>query len=614
MRSIILTLTVIAACFQAIALPATYQNPIIKESIPDPTVLRAEDGFFYLMGTEDIWNIPIFRSPDLVNWTQIGTVFDRDTRPAEGQVWAPELCHIHGKYVLFYSVNLPDADNYANYLGYAVADHPSGPWTNRGKLFDGNDVGCDNTIDPFYFSDAGKHYLFWGSTTNMWAMEIQINENIDLSYDLSKKVQTAGTLIEGTEIYKRGDWYYMFASIGSYAWTTYRVVVGRSKSVFGPYKDRNGVAFLKGGDALNSDNTLTNNNYKFTGNGHNAPILTDGAGDTWFICHGHVKGEEFEKRMPLLDKLYWDENGWPYLQTGSPAHAEQEAPQFPSDWVVENPSTSAMSDAHGYYDVFQMSPDALRMLESSSKNKVTHYAPESDGRSITRLLMRKYTPRPVQGVDNGEDYQSYFITGNGLSSIVFNSGEIGIDLSHVNSDTRLRIALRTDAEPELFGMDFFNNGTAPAFSFAINGYATGYPVISHWPVGNGWIGLDIPFSRIAEICPGFEPETLASGKWTGDYLKIQAGRLKDSNFSIDAFYLYTPAAVSGVEEMTADSDSSGIGFDGRTVKSCERGIEVLSISGHCILRTDEMQLDLNALQPGIYLCRSGNRTVKIALR
>ena len=76
MRFIILTLTVIAACFQAIALPATYQNPIIKESIPDPTVLRAEDGFFYLMGTEDIWNIPIFRSPDLVNWTQIGTVFD----------------------------------------------------------------------------------------------------------------------------------------------------------------------------------------------------------------------------------------------------------------------------------------------------------------------------------------------------------------------------------------------------------------------------------------------------------------------------------------------------------------------------------------------------------
>ena len=108
MKYLNLILIAVLTSLQGFAVPATYKNPIIMESVPDPTVMQADDGFYYLMGTEDIWNVPVFRSPDLVNWVQTGTVFTRDNRPAEGQVWAPELCRIHGKYVLFYSVNIPD--------------------------------------------------------------------------------------------------------------------------------------------------------------------------------------------------------------------------------------------------------------------------------------------------------------------------------------------------------------------------------------------------------------------------------------------------------------------------------------------------------------------------
>lgn len=39
----------------------------------DPTVIRAEDGNFYLYATESGKNnIPILRSSDLVNWTKVG--------------------------------------------------------------------------------------------------------------------------------------------------------------------------------------------------------------------------------------------------------------------------------------------------------------------------------------------------------------------------------------------------------------------------------------------------------------------------------------------------------------------------------------------------------------
>lgn len=43
-----------------------YRNPIINQSLPDPTVIKANDGNFYLYATEDIRNVPIFRSSDLI--------------------------------------------------------------------------------------------------------------------------------------------------------------------------------------------------------------------------------------------------------------------------------------------------------------------------------------------------------------------------------------------------------------------------------------------------------------------------------------------------------------------------------------------------------------------
>ncbi|MDD3723983.1 MAG: arabinan endo-1,5-alpha-L-arabinosidase, partial [Bacteroidales bacterium] len=40
----------------------TYKNPVINYSLPDPTVIKANDGFFYLYATEDIRNTPIYCS------------------------------------------------------------------------------------------------------------------------------------------------------------------------------------------------------------------------------------------------------------------------------------------------------------------------------------------------------------------------------------------------------------------------------------------------------------------------------------------------------------------------------------------------------------------------
>ena len=85
------------------ATKATYTNPVTRTSLPDPTVERADDGYFYLYATENIRNLPICRSRDLVDWTFVGTAFTDETRPqwnAKGNLWAPDINRIGGKYVL----------------------------------------------------------------------------------------------------------------------------------------------------------------------------------------------------------------------------------------------------------------------------------------------------------------------------------------------------------------------------------------------------------------------------------------------------------------------------------------------------------------------------------
>lgn len=71
-----------------------YKNPVVNYSLPDPSGIRAEDGYFYLYATEDIRNLPIHRSKDLVDWEFVGTAFTDETRPTlepKGNIWAPIL-------------------------------------------------------------------------------------------------------------------------------------------------------------------------------------------------------------------------------------------------------------------------------------------------------------------------------------------------------------------------------------------------------------------------------------------------------------------------------------------------------------------------------------------
>lgn len=59
----------------------TYKNPVVDYSLPDPSLIKAGDGYFYVYATENIRNLPIHRSVNLVDWEEVGTAFTDKTRP-----------------------------------------------------------------------------------------------------------------------------------------------------------------------------------------------------------------------------------------------------------------------------------------------------------------------------------------------------------------------------------------------------------------------------------------------------------------------------------------------------------------------------------------------------
>lgn len=151
-----------------------YRNPVIDYSLPDPSVIRGDDGYYYLYATENIRNLPIHRSKNLVDWEFVGTAFTNETRPTfekKGNIWAPDINKIGDKYVLYYSMSVWGGE-WTCGIGCATSDKPQGPFVDHGKMFRSDEINVQNSIDPFYIDDNGHKYLFWGSFHGIYGIEL----------------------------------------------------------------------------------------------------------------------------------------------------------------------------------------------------------------------------------------------------------------------------------------------------------------------------------------------------------------------------------------------------------------------------------------------------------
>ena len=303
-----------------------YSNPVIDTSLPDPTVIKAGDGYFYLYATENIRNVPIYRSKDLVAWRYMGTAFTDATRPQMvpgGNIWAPDINLIGDQYVMYYSKSTWGGEWECG-IGVATATRPTGPFTDVGKLFISSEIGVQNSIDPFYIEEEdGRKYLFWGSFRGIYGIELSA-DGLSVKPG-AEKVQIAGTLTEGTYIYKHDGYYYLFGSAGTCCEglnSTYRVVVARSEHLFGPYVNQSGRPALE-----SNFSPLLNKSNKVVGPGHNSEIVQDDAGQYWMLYHGFDANDPDAGRKVYMDQITWGANGWPQIRNRAPSQTA-DAPLF----------------------------------------------------------------------------------------------------------------------------------------------------------------------------------------------------------------------------------------------------------------------------------------------
>lgn len=332
------------------ATKTTYTNPLsiqipndgLVESCADPTIIHAQDSYWYIYCTTDPLNdndktggnfnfhlIPMLRSFDLVNWTYMGDVFSAKPSwvdPGAG-LWAPEIQYRNGLYYLYYTASWTSLPGGGSAIGVATSTSPLGPWVDSGApVVEPQDAPCCVgarrwVFDPDVVDDNGQLYIFFGSYFGGIAAR-QLSPD-GLHSDPSTQVEVAiDNRYEGSEVVKHGDYWYLFASATDCCrgpLTGYSVFAGRSANVLGPYVDREGNSLLQG--RVGGTPVISMNGNRWVGTGHNS-VFTDASGKYWTLYHAVDRNDpyfagttNFTRRPVLMDALDWV-NGWPTVRGG----------------------------------------------------------------------------------------------------------------------------------------------------------------------------------------------------------------------------------------------------------------------------------------------------------
>jgi arabinan endo-1,5-alpha-L-arabinosidase len=286
----------------------------------DPTVIK-QGAYYYAVITGDIATrtyLPIKRSKDLVHWQELGTVFQ--TAPAwvtaelgvtPGDFWAPDITYSGGRYRLYYAASQFATNNSVIGLATNATLDPASPryhWVDEGMVLRSR-PGVDdfNAIDPDVVRDAaGRSWLAFGS---FWS-GIKLRR-LDAAGRPSSRDTTLYSLasrpapgaVEGPSIVRHGGFYYLFVSFDFCCRgidSDYRVMVGRARSVTGPYLDARGVDMRAGGGT-----ELLRGYNEFAG---------PGGGDVFGRFYAHHYYDRDDNGLPKLSirRISWV-RGWPAL-------------------------------------------------------------------------------------------------------------------------------------------------------------------------------------------------------------------------------------------------------------------------------------------------------------
>lgn len=283
--------------------------------IHDPSVLKVGSSY-YLFSTHG--TLHAHTSTDRTNFSDDGfglaslPAWTNAYTAASADLWAPDASAHNGQYWLYYAASTFGSANSAIGLAISPTGVP-GTYVDTGAaVYTSASCAGSNAIDPASVVDtAGNAWLVFGS----WSSGIQI-----VPVDNSTGIPTgtactqiayhpSGTGIEGAYVYPHGGYYYLFASIDTCCNgvnSTYRIIVGRSSSITGPYTDRGGLALTQGGGTI-----LLSAHGNVNGPGGES-LFSDTDGD--ILVYHYYDGNNSGNPALGINVLGWTTDGWPYVQ------------------------------------------------------------------------------------------------------------------------------------------------------------------------------------------------------------------------------------------------------------------------------------------------------------
>lgn len=308
-------------------------NPLQAEqvSIHDP-VMAKEKGQYFLYSTGP--GITFYQSSDLKNWRLGGRVFAtepdwaKSVSPSfDGHIWAPDIFQHQGKFYLYYSISAFGKNTSAIGVTVNTTLNPKDlnyQWVDQGIVLQSvpqRDLW--NAIDPAIILDEqGQAWMsfgsFWGGLKLVKLDQSLIRIAQPEQWHTLAKAERPAFLddaepgpaeLEAPFIYKKGQFYYLFVSYGKCCRgkdSTYHMVVGRSKSLTGPYLDKEGKDLAAGGGSV-----LLKGNNDWPGLGHNSVYGFDGK--DYLVFHAYEMADNGLQKLKIT-ALNWDKNGWPQVE------------------------------------------------------------------------------------------------------------------------------------------------------------------------------------------------------------------------------------------------------------------------------------------------------------
>jgi arabinan endo-1,5-alpha-L-arabinosidase len=297
----------------------------------DPVMIK-QDSIYYLFSTGN--GISVASGTDMLNWKREKPVF---ATPPEwitpeiipgfrgNSMWAPDISLANGTYYLYYSVSAFAKNTSAIGVATNKTLHPSDTnfkWTDHGiVVLSVPNRDMWNAIDPNLIMDGRQGWLAFGSFWDGIKM-VKLSPDLlsvakpEVWYTLARQPRSFalddtdpgdGT-IEAPFIFRRFQYFYLFISVDYCCRgleSDYKVLVGRSRTVEGPYVDREGKLLSKGGGTL-----VAQGNENWAAVGHSSHYTFNRK--TYMIMHGYDKWDNGRSKL-IIREMKWDRAEWPTI-------------------------------------------------------------------------------------------------------------------------------------------------------------------------------------------------------------------------------------------------------------------------------------------------------------